>query len=167
MPVVFPRDKFITRSRELGEEEKEEEERNHRDSERGREREEYQFFVDGIVNALAFLDYAVTRFRRSISTALGGYLSRLDPLFFATDLDQVSILRSDHDHGYAIRIIFAGQTTCVSANETATRIFNGEFIQSRVDFFKYLLSRKTVNPSSVDEARVTTTTLTDFPRRDL
>lgn len=70
-------------------------------------------------------------------------------------------------HSYAIRIIFAGQTTCVSANETATRIFNGEFIQSRVDFFKYLLSRKTVNPSSVDEARVTTTTLTDFPRRDL
>lgn len=103
MPVVFPRDKFITRSRELGEKEKEEEERNHRDSERGREREEYQFFVDGIVNALAFLDYAVTRFRRSISTALGGYLSRLDPLFFATDLDQVSILRSDHDHATQLR----------------------------------------------------------------
>lgn len=41
LPVVFPKDKFITRSRELGEEEKEEEERNHRDSERGRGKEEY------------------------------------------------------------------------------------------------------------------------------
>lgn len=107
--------------------------------------------------------FSVTRSRRSISAALSGYSSRLDPLF-ATDLDQVSILRSNHRitlllRGPRIRLYSFSRAKQPCIRE---RNCNAHF-RHRHSFLLPVLGPKTVNPSS---GRRESRYLTDFPRRD-